>query len=478
MVIRGPDWRPKDGQVVEGCRVEALEDPKKKRKMSKKKSRWLLWPFGHPHTERIKEDGTPEKSTLELEDTKDSPTSQPSKGDEVTLKTTDLYAPRPSRGLIDKLTRALVETHRFRSTPPTKNIVEQDNLKIHGVCQLAPGYALAYVPEDVKIYSHIKPHRTLSISRLLGMNHTPDIKLASTHDVPRILFSLIQTVSGGYSLYKARGSQIERYGFAAYGLTVLPYMMVSIINLVGSLLTSEYETIYMVHSAIMDEMKSRGGLCDGVVGTIERPEHQTYIFIEGEQETLLEGRKMQFSNLGGEVSCKDLTENATNPELHVSDRNHIDPTEDVWLYQKWGTKRRERKEKRDSQAEPTPIQVLRVPSHGSFTRLSQRWSQTCLNSLTLALLILALGVPYIVIAILSGWQNRESTPTHRTFVLNWLICGQLQGWAVSYVEAATGRRKVMSGLIIIFVSYGSYSIMGLVAVVQEMIKFGTCKALS
>ncbi|KAI4140057.1 MAG: hypothetical protein L6R39_005975 [Caloplaca ligustica] len=474
MVIRGPEWRPKDEQIIEGCRLEVQEHPEKKEPSVWR--RWLLCSARPKATEKSKKVDPPEISTFEPKDIMASPTPHPTDGTEVKLKTTDLYAPPAVHGLVDKLTRVLVETYRFQSTPPTRNIVDHDNVKIHGVCQLAPGYALSYIPEDIKIYSHVKHQRTMSISRLLGMNHVPDIKLASTHDVPRILFSLIQTVSGGYSVYKARGSQIERHGYAAYGLTVIPYMMVSIINLIGSLLTSEYETIYMVHSAVMDEMKGRGGLCDGVVGTIERPEHQTYVHIEGEEETKPEGQKMQFTSTGGEVRCQDLTEKSTTKELHVSHWNHIEPVKAVWLFQKWGRNRRKAEEK--GPPSTTQTQLLCVPSHSGFTRLSRRWSQTCLNTLTLALLVLALGLPYIMIAILSGWRTNHSTSMHRTFVTNWLICGQLQGWAVSYVEAASGMRTVMRGLILIFVSYGSYSIMGLVVVVQEMIESGTCKALS
>ncbi|KAI4105249.1 MAG: hypothetical protein LQ345_007240, partial [Seirophora villosa] len=506
MVVRSPEWRPKDGQVVEGCAFDELEGPKKKKEKNSWWSRgngyaedgndgtflahlWHIvicvfcpsraWPWLSPTTELAKEDDAPETSPVEMKGTDDAIVPQPTIGSHVTMKITDLYAPPAPRGLIDKLVRIFVETYRFQSQPPTKNVVDQDNVKIHGVCQLAPGYTLSYIPDDIKIYSHIKNTRTLSISRLLGMNHAPDVKLASTHDVPRILFSLIQTVSGGYSLYKARGSQIERYGFAAYGLTVLPYMMVSIINLIGSLLTSEYEAVYTVHSPIMDEMKGRGGLCDGVVGTIQKPDHQTCVYSEGEEETLLEGQKMYFSNLGEKTRCRTIGGQAPESDLHVAQNNHIKRVEEAWLNQDWGRSRKE-KEKKGKQKTATEgsssdskMRILCVPSHSSFTRLSRPWSQTCLNALTIGLLILVLAVPHLIIAILSGWRANQSRSMHRTFVLNWLICGQLQAYAVSFVEAATGKGRIVRGLVIIFLCYGSYCIMGLVAVFQQMAESGT-----
>ncbi|KAL8919468.1 MAG: hypothetical protein Q9208_006753 [Pyrenodesmia sp. 3 TL-2023] len=477
MVIRSPEWRPKDGQVIEGCRFEELEGPKKKWNMG------TWWRWRSKPVERDK-GATAEISSLESEvkGSKDRLPFQHVQGSEVTLKTTDPYVPPPPHGFVDRFTRIFVESYRFQSQPPTKNLVDHENVKIHGVCQLAPGYTLSYIPEDVKIYSHVKHTRTMSISRLLGLSHVPDINLASTHDVPRILFSLIQTISGGYQLYKARGSQIERYGYAAYGLTVLPYMMVSIINLIGSLLTSEYESIYLVHSNIMDEMKGRGGLCDGVVGTIERPDHQASLYIDGEEETIPEGQTVQFTDPGGELRCCGLTGKPTLADLRVSHLNHIEPVEEPWPFQKWSRKGKKDKKKKNASPWDSPTitrtQLLCVPSHSSFTRLSRRWQQSCLNMLTIVLLILALGLPYVVIAILSGWQINKSTSRDRTFVLNWLICGQFQGYAVSSVEAAYGKRKVLRGLIVIFLTYGSYSLMGLVTVVQEMIESGTCKSLS
>ncbi|KAI4180259.1 MAG: hypothetical protein L6R41_007346 [Letrouitia leprolyta] len=358
MVIRSPEWRPKDGQIVEGCTIEKHVESKGKKGCASKK-KWLrwLWPMQWPtsankHARRSFAD----TSSLDREDTSDALALQSLESSEVTLMISDLYQPPVPHKRIDKLTRVLIESYRFRSQRPTTNMVDLANVKIHGICQLAPGYALSYVPEDMKIYSRVKHRRSLSVSRLLGMDHTPDITLASTHDVPRILFSLLQTVSGGYALFKARGSQIEHYGFAAFGLTVVPYMMVSIVNLIGSLLTSEYEAIYMVHSPVMDEMLSRGGLCDGIVGTTERPVHQAYVFIDGEEETVPHGSKIQFSCQGADMQCEELTKKESKTTARVSAENHIVPPKEVWLFESWIHRRRKAKAK--SRREPTTYHLL------------------------------------------------------------------------------------------------------------------------
>ncbi|KAI4249389.1 MAG: hypothetical protein LQ352_005670 [Teloschistes flavicans] len=476
MVIRSPEWRPRDGQVIEGCKVVPPEEKKKKRR----KSHW--WKLSCSSCEQSEQNGVHEITTLDSKSSEDAKLPLPGPTDEVTLKTTDPYSCPTPRNLIDTLTRVLIETQRFQSRSPTSNIVDHANVKIHGVCQLAPGYALSYVPEDIRIYSHIKQYRTVSISRLLGLNHTPEIKLASTHDVPRILFSIIQTVSGAYAMYRARGSQIDQYGYAAFGLTVLPYMMVSIINFIGSLLSSEYETVYLVHSSILDEMKTRGGLCDGVVGSLERPSHQQFVYVDGETDVKPQGSKMRFTHSPGELHCHEVAEGLSKAELQVSERNHPLPPKDVWLADSWARQWREKRQKKKNETkcgmQTRSNSLLCVPSHSGFTRMSPLWYQSSLNVLTLVLLILALGLPYVIITILSGWHfGSKSTPTQRTFTLNWLICGQLQGYAVSYIEAVNGKGRVMKSFVIIFISYGCYCTMGLTAVAQEMIEFGTCKAL-
>ncbi|KAL8668879.1 MAG: hypothetical protein Q9168_006511 [Polycauliona sp. 1 TL-2023] len=472
MVIRGPEWRPRDGQIVDGCSIgtSKAQEIRKRKKPSK----------SPVVRERQCEKGdAPRIAIVDTSISDDTTAWSPVRTNEVTLKTKDPYAPPPDRSLLDRCTRWFIETHRFHSQPPTANLVDHVNVKIHGVCQLAPGYRLSYIPEDMKVYSYIKHQRSLSISRLLGVNHTPDIKLASTHDVPRILFSIIQTAMGGYSLYRAGGTQIERYGYAAYGLTVLPYMMVSVINLIGSLLSSEYETVYLVHSAIMDEMKLRGGLCDGVVGTLERPPHQTYADNDGETETRIQGQTNEFAYSSGELHCHDTANGSPSVELQVATANHKDPERYLWLAQKWSRSceaaRKNREGRKDESPSAAPL--LCVPSHSGFTRLSPLWYQSWMKGFTIVLLMLALGLPYVIIAVLTGWKPGNSTSTQRSFVTNWYICGQIQGYAVSMVEGVDGKKNVMKSFAIIFLTYGSYSIMGFYVVVQEMLETGTCKAL-
>ncbi|KAL5441397.1 hypothetical protein PMIN05_004514 [Paraphaeosphaeria minitans] len=56
-----------------------------------------------------------------------------------------------------------------------------------------------------------------------------------------------------------------------FGLTVAPYAVVSLVNLLGSLARPDYDAVYMVGSPIMAEECRRKGLdgyYDGVVGEV------------------------------------------------------------------------------------------------------------------------------------------------------------------------------------------------------------------
>ncbi|KAH8702792.1 hypothetical protein GQ44DRAFT_778475 [Phaeosphaeriaceae sp. PMI808] len=87
--------------------------------------------------------------------------------------------------------------------------------------------------------------------------------------------ALAQSAYALYTLYRARGDQINQFGYAAFGLTVAPYAVMSIMNLLGNLCRPEYPSLYMVESSIMDEARQRGGLFDGAVGRIKENESRT-----------------------------------------------------------------------------------------------------------------------------------------------------------------------------------------------------------
>ncbi|KAF2267442.1 hypothetical protein CC78DRAFT_614174 [Lojkania enalia] len=126
---------------------------------------------------------------------------------------------------------------------------------IHGTYTLPDGYRFVIVPSDAQFTHPAESHAT--------------IEVASTYNFVKALVALAQTGYASLTLYHSRGNQIEQFGFAAFGLTVAPYAVMSVVNLIGNLCKPDYASLYMVESSIMDEAWKRGGRFEGVVGRLE-----------------------------------------------------------------------------------------------------------------------------------------------------------------------------------------------------------------
>ncbi|KAF6231077.1 hypothetical protein HO173_010777 [Letharia columbiana] len=130
--------------------------------------------------------------------------------------------------------------------------------KVHGVCQLPEEYALCVVPSGAEVD---EPP--------CGGNSPCTSELSSSYSLPKVLTAVFQTVYASATLYQVRGDQIQRYGYAAFGLNVAPYLVMSLVNLASTMLTPDYSTMYLVNSGTMEEAQRRkGSRVEGVVGTI------------------------------------------------------------------------------------------------------------------------------------------------------------------------------------------------------------------
>lgn len=463
MVIRNHDWIPHAGDQIDGCQLD------------------------------IKSSSTiPEEESGEIASLKKiEPVESADSGDRgndtdelgLAIQIKDIYSPPSCFGLVDRVIKNLIETHRFEDKIPSNSVVDHINVKIQGRCELPPGYALSYIPKDLKVYPRT-PYSDNAIPRLFSKKTHSGTHLASAHDFPRILFSIVQTVSGATALYKARGSQIERYGFAAFGLTVLPYIVISIINFLGALVTSEYETMFLVYSSLVDEMVSRGGIVDGAVGTIHAPaEDQRRISVLRREERVgTLGIKIVFDGPADSLRCHDPTNQSSKikpfsilPSTISKSSKNSPQFSPLWP-SSWCPSFRWKSSAATPPEKVSVNSTISIPSHPPFTRLPPSPIQLYLNMASIILLLIAVATPYTIIGILSGFKSQHATGLQMNFTLTWLICGQVQGYVVGGVEKLSGRKSALKGFLLVFLCHGSYSICGLFVVAQEMIEFGTCKA--
>jgi len=138
--------------------------------------------------------------------------------------------------------------------------LNESRIHIHGHYNLPAGYSIYPVPRWAKFMESNRDPRTTQTARL-----------SYNYNLVKIMVSLGQAIYAIFTLYRARGDQIAQFGYAAFGLTVAPYAVVSVLNLLGSLLCPEFPALYMVESSIMEEARRRGGeyVFEGTVGRLD-----------------------------------------------------------------------------------------------------------------------------------------------------------------------------------------------------------------
>jgi hypothetical protein len=101
-------------------------------------------------------------------------------------------------------------------------------------------------------------------------------KISCSYSLVKALVALGQTLFAITTLYQTKGDQLERFGFAAFGLTVAPYAFMSVINLLGNLVCPEYPAMYLVESEALRSLRAVSAQdendlpvwFDGVVGKL------------------------------------------------------------------------------------------------------------------------------------------------------------------------------------------------------------------
>jgi hypothetical protein len=124
---------------------------------------------------------------------------------------------------------------------------------IHGRCRLPKGYRIIVVPRDAT-FEDDDPNQPDKSAR---------IKISSNYNSVKVLIALGQTLFATTTVYRSKGDQITRFGYAAFGLTVAPYAFMSVINLFGHLMCPDYSTKYLVESAGLRHLREHSNAPQG-----------------------------------------------------------------------------------------------------------------------------------------------------------------------------------------------------------------------
>ena len=94
------------------------------------------------------------------------------------------------------------------------------------------------------------------------------IILCRSTEVTSAVVAIAQVIFSSITIYRARGEQIEKYGYAAYGLSVYPYALMSVANLIKLAVCGRYPYAYVLRTATLVEAERNGGVFEGAVGNL------------------------------------------------------------------------------------------------------------------------------------------------------------------------------------------------------------------
>ena len=135
---------------------------------------------------------------------------------------------------------------------------------VHGDCHLPEGYALAILP--VNFSSQLQNTHSNGIES--NMPHFDEISMS--YSPTKAFIALSQALYAFFTFYESLGHQVKRYGFAAFGLTVFPYFIMSLVNLFANLLTPDFPSVFLIRDPVMYEAEQRpGATFPRVVGQIK-----------------------------------------------------------------------------------------------------------------------------------------------------------------------------------------------------------------
>jgi hypothetical protein len=291
-------------------------------------------------------------------------------------------------------------------------------------------------------------------------------KLPSSFNLVKGMVALLQSLYASFTLVRTNDGQLKHYGFAAPGLTVLPYAVMSTLNLMANLLAPHYTTMYLVRTKVMEEAERRTGVpFNCVVGKVVEESDSN--------DTVKEG----WSEIAGTLKDDDKLLYAS-PSAEEDEEIEICDSSDKRVYVPACPRFRRTD---DSQTSPlrqfieSPTHVLDFPQgHPASTdkeqlqRASQQGYGDALPGFTIFLTEL-----FIVLG-LSHFSGRQSTVAQRAWTISWLVAGLLGDFISDLWKAETSPDDSRGTVLGAIVFYCAPAIGGFVVVFQMLSVYGIC----
>ena len=339
---------------------------------------------------------------------------------------------------------------------------------------LEPGYSIIMLPPCTPV-------------RELPQDDATD-RIASAYDSIKVLVALGQAILAIRTLYQTRGDQIDRYGYASFGLTVAPYAIMSIINLLGALSRPDYDAVYLVGSPTMIEERRRKGLdgyYDGIVGEVYQPDTTIHLskystadgmsFVESpvKFESTVDGLYARYKSSTSAEETLVKANTSQPPSFPLQKQSLFIPSMAPIAY---------------NRTDPTRLDA-QLLANNPYALDKPRWPQRILprstryleRSRNLSFLISL--TPLIPIGVLSHFRAGESTRLQRAITMLWLAWGSVIGYLVAEFGKkdtvgvkVKGKWKASSiaGRAVWLLLAGSPAVAGMVIVGSMLKEYGTC----
>ena len=360
---------------------------------------------------------------------------------------------------------------------------------IHGqFASLADGYELVKYP----------PGELIALAD--GLDNRAEIQISRSTGLLKIATSVVQLIMSCVTIYRTRGSQLERYGYAAFGLSVFPYAFMSLVNLISIAIVGDYPSLYVMRTPLLDEAKGRDGTrISGEVGTLKEAmnDNGCEMMEDRIERTKLTAVRMWKETKNGENILAAQVDEAKLPtkfklvdddetakhEIFVSHIDHYRRTKVPFksrsILSLIPPAIHSRIPKRIRSRIPPP----NPPPIRSCIQIRSA-KQIFISLFISASLNLAVILPHLLIFILTGYKKQDSTALERGFMSSWLIINQIYalGFSFSIVERDPTSfipPDPVTAIAIASISgtFLSVSIGGFVMVGKMLHEFGSCSLI-